>query len=128
MRPLSATMSVVQRNGILKKTEDEISFDCDITDSSISSEEEIASESDFEERVRVRPIQEIWSGLEVRERLMALPGAEAILEQLNDENSALETNDLETLLLLAAWLGNERGVRFALERGQDPNVTDPEGR
>lgn len=123
-------MTTVQKNnGICLKMDDEISFNCNITDdSSISSEEDIASVSDFEERIRIRPIQEIWNSEEVQERLMSLPGSEIIMEQLNDENAALENDELETLLLLACWMGNEKGVKFALERGQDPNIVDPEGR
>lgn len=98
-------------------------------EASISSEEDIAAESDFEERIRVKPIQqEVWNGEEVREVLMSLPGAESIIEQLNDENLVLAVQELESLLLLSAWLGNERGVRFALEQGQDPNTVDPDGR
>lgn len=42
---------------------DDFSFNYDTE--SISSEEDIASESDFEERVRARPAQEIWNTEEV---------------------------------------------------------------
>lgn len=112
--------------------EEEFSYNCNITDTdddnSISSEEDIASESDFEGRIRVRPIQEIWNGDEVLERLMSLNGSETIMEQMNDDNAALEQQQLDTLLLLACWMGNEKGVKFALECGQDPNIVDPEGR
>lgn len=110
------------------KLEDDISLNYDNSDCSISGEEDIASESDAEERIRVRPIQEIWNGEEVKECLMSLPGAERILEQLSDESAALETDELGMLLLIASWMGNERGVKFAVENGQDPNVADSEGR
>lgn len=123
-------MSVtVQRNGnCVMKMDDEISFHCDDTESSISSEEDIATESDFEERIRVRPIQELWNGEDVKECLMMLPEAENILMQLTNENEVFENRELETLLLLASWLGNEKGVKYALEHGQDPNLKDSEGR
>lgn len=121
-------MSTVQSNSTRIKMEDEISLNCNITDSSISSEEDVASETDFEEKIRVKAIQEIWSSEEIRECLMSLSGAEIMYEQLNDEDMPLETGELDTLLLLASWLGNERGVKFALEQGQNPNVTDSEGR
>lgn len=100
-------------------------------EASISSEEDIATESDFEGRVRAKPIQqEVWNGEEVREVLMSLSGAESIIEQLtNDEKTpVLDVQEVESLLLLSAWLGNEKGVKFALEHGQDPNLVDPEGR
>lgn len=122
--------SSVQKNGnCIKMDNDDISFNYD--EDSISSEEDMATQLDFEERVRVRRVQEIWNGDEVREVLMSLPDAEGITEWLvnnENENMVFETKHLESLLLLAAWYGNENGVKFALEHGQDPNVLDPEGR
>lgn len=134
---MSANTSPVQRinnNGnCIKMDLDDVNViddDDEISDdnigSSISSEEDVASESDFKQRVRVK--QEIWNGEEVWNALITLPGAENVIEQLNDENLVLEIKNLETLLLFASWLGCERGVKLALEHGQDPNVADPEGR
>lgn len=51
------------------------------------------------------------------------------MEKLNNpEESALEATELGTVLLISSWLGNENGVKFALEQGQDPQTTDSEGR
>lgn len=122
-------MSAVQKTGsFILKMEDEVSFNCDGTESSISSEEDIATESDFEERIRVRPAQEIWNADDVKESLMLLPEAEITMERLNDENGILELKELETLLLIASWFGNEKGIQYALDHGQDPNIKDLEGR
>ncbi|XP_069688643.1 transient receptor potential channel pyrexia-like isoform X2 [Periplaneta americana] len=105
--------------------------DMDLEKGSISSEEEAASGSDSEPRVRARNVQDIWTKTEVEEGLRALPGSEEVtmlMESGEEAGLVKHPHGQTTGLLMAAWKGNAHMLTVLLEFGASPSVTDVEGR
>ncbi|XP_031337545.1 transient receptor potential channel pyrexia isoform X2 [Photinus pyralis] len=102
------------------------------TDSdSISGEEEVGSGSDSEQRIRVRPAQEIWETSTVWNALMLLDDANIILELINNQQLdqlTLYKSGKKTGILIASWLGQAAALKVLIAQGATVHVADCGGR
>ncbi|CAG2066735.1 unnamed protein product [Timema podura] len=97
----------------------------------ITSEEEVASGSDSEVRMRGQPSAAIWARDHVTECLRALPGGDELwtmLEARNIEAAATHSYGATTGLLLAAWRGDHIALSDILNTRASISIVDVEGR
>ncbi|XP_018322447.1 transient receptor potential channel pyrexia [Agrilus planipennis] len=107
-----------------------------IVDIDISSEEEeepCGSECTSSARNRSLSVQDIWNNEDVINDLEPFQKIEEIEELIDQENveflSKLTTKSAKTALLMSAWLGNEKCLKFLLDHHRVPvNCTDNNGR
>nr|CAD7586012.1 unnamed protein product [Timema genevievae] len=97
----------------------------------ITSEEEVASGSDSEVRMRGQPSAAIWARDHMTECLRALPGGDELwtmLEARNIEAVAKHSYGATTGLLLAAWRGDHIALSDILNTRASISIVDVEGR
>ena len=115
----------------IRWVDEEDDVEMELEEGSISSEEEAASGSDSEPRLKGRYVQEIWNRSELEDGLKALPGSEEILMLFSLRNEAGLVNHPHgqtTGILLASWKGDAQMLSVLLDFGASPNISDAEGR